>query len=249
MADYEPYILREELRKRNPKAVHEPSIERLRDKRYYEGYFLEMLKLKRPPSFSPAQDGTPIWWERKARKQYVCSGCQEMILKGERYIGRRKLSPGVRGRYGYRGTYKTDCCHIVCLLEIAQIEAGKKIKKAFSEIDELKTQIASLKGARSQSKRQIEYYETAKQRAKRDYEMSTSWRRLPTWIGYKYTSWSKDRMIHDLETEIIHIENREIPIRENRVDELNGKINALRSWQTKLKKASRDYISPPRGRI
>jgi len=207
----------------------------------YDGYFLEMLKLKCPPSYSPAPDGTPTWWERRARKQYSCSVCRKMVSKGERYIGRKNLSPGRRGPYGYKGTYMTDYYHIVCLLEVAQTKAENKIQNASSEIGELRNQIASFKDTKSQKKKQVEYCEMAKQRAKREYEDSDSWRRLVRWVGYKYTLWSKNRESQGLEREVIYIENREIPVRENRINELEGRINNLRSWQTKLKEESTEF--------
>jgi len=246
LTDYGSYILKGELQKRVHKAVYEPSVERLRDRLYYDGYFLEMLKLKRPQSYSPVPDGTPVWWERKARDQYMCSLCREVISKGERYIGRKKLSPGMRGRYGYRGTYRTDCYHILCLLENAHIEAGNNINKASSEIGDLQNQIALFKDTMSQRRKQIEYCEIAKQKAKKDYEDAHSWRRLVNWIGCKFTSWFKNREIAGHKREITHIENVEIPSRENRVNILNERIDKLRSWQNKLKKESRDYLSPPR---
>lgn len=247
MADYDAYILREELRRRVQKAVYEPSIERLRDKLYYDGYFLEMLKLRRLPLHYPVSDGTPVWWERKAHKKYPCSICREMISNGERYIGQKKLSPGMRGRYGYRGTYSTNYYHIVCLLEAKHNEAEYDIRNSSSRIGDLQNQITSFKDRKSQRKNQIEFCEIVKQKAKKDYEDSNSWRRLVNWIGCKYTSWSKNREIRTCEKEIIHIESTEIPMRENRIRELDERINRLRSWQAKLKQESKNYLSPPRG--
>jgi glycerophosphoryl diester phosphodiesterase len=166
-----------------------------------------------------------------------------MISKGQRYIGCRKLSPGMHGPYGYRGTYITDCYHIVCLLKVAQTKAESEIQNASSEIRELRNQISSFKDTKSQRKKQIEYCETAKQRAKREYESSKSWRRLVEWVGHKYTSWSKNREIQSLEREIIHIENREIPVRENRINELLGRINHSRTRQTRLNEESREFLN------
>jgi hypothetical protein len=243
LADHDAYILRRELHRRNPKAIDERSIWRLQEKRYYEGYFLELLGLKRPLSYSHAPDGTPTWWERKANNQYDCSACHKMISKGQRYIGCRELSPGMHGPYGYRGTYITDCYHIVCLLKAAQTKAESEIQNASSEIRELRNQISSFKDIKSQRKKQIEYCETAKQKAKREYESSKSWRRLVKWVGHKYTSWSKNGEIQSLEREIIHIENREIPVRENRINELLGRINHSRTRQTRLKEESREFLN------
>lgn len=242
MADHDAYILRGELHRRNPKAIDEHSAKKLRDRRYCEGYFLELLNLKRlPRTYSPAPEGTPVWWERKAHNQYDCSVCRKIIANGERYIGRKKLSPGRRGKYGYRGRYLTDYYHIICLLEVVHAEAGKKIENAFCEISELQNQVASFMDTKSQRKTQIEYCETAKQKAKRNYEDSESWRRLAKWVGYKYTTWSKNREILGLENEISRIEDREIPMRKNRISTLNGMINNLRSWQTRLQEESRGF--------
>jgi HAMP domain-containing protein len=242
LADHDAYILRGELHKRNPKAIDEHSAKRFRDRRYYDGYFLELLNLNRlPRAHSPASDGTPAWWERKAHNQYGCSVCRKIIANGERYIGCKKLSPGRRGKYGYRGRYLTDYYHIVCLLEVSHANAGRKIENASSEISELRDQIASFMDTKSQRKTQIKYCETAKQKAERDYEDSKSWRRITKWVGCKYTTWSRNREILELENEINRIEDREIPIRQNRISELNGTINSLRSWQTKLKEESAEF--------
>ena len=241
MADYDAYKLKRDSHKRNPKPIDQRGIKRLRERHYYDGYFLELLKLKRPTSHYPASDGTPTWWEKKAHKQYFCSFCRKMISKGERYIGRRKLSPGRRGKYGYRGSYKTDYYHIVCLLEVAHMKAGKEIENASTEISVLRNQIASFKNIESQKKNQIEYCETAKQRTKNEYEHSNSWRRLVKWVSYKYTTWSKNREIRGLERDISHIENKEIPMRETHINELRRKISDLTSWQIELKNESAEF--------
>jgi hypothetical protein len=242
LADFDAYLLRKGQHRKNVKAIDNRAMKRLRNRRYYDGYFLELLNLKRSASYSPAPDGTPTWWERKANKHYSCSACRNEISMGERYIGCRKLSPGMRGPYGYKGTYRTKYFHIICILSIEHDNAEKEINQASSEIGGLQNQIASLKDTSSQRKKQIKYCEIAKEKAKKEYDDSNSLRKLVKWIGYKYTFWSKNGEIQGFLREIISIENEEIPMRENSITELLGRISSLKSWQKRLKMESREFL-------
>ncbi len=84
---------------------------------YPENYFLKFLGLT-----------SPTWWERKSKAQYSCSVCGTSITSGDRYIGKKILHPGRRGKYGYRGTYTTDYYHILCLLETSANNMKQKIQ-------------------------------------------------------------------------------------------------------------------------
>lgn len=204
---------------------------------YPKEYFLNLLNLKRVKSYySPAPDGTPAWWERRANRQYTCSACRKPIEKGERYIGRKELKPGMRGPYGYRGTYVTDCYHIDCLLESSQAKIEKKIRNAHSRISGLKGEITTLRDKTHSKRLQIENCKTLTHRARRDYQDASLWRKIDKWISYHYLSWSKAREISRLEKQITHIEHREIPDREAEISELKKRINKLESWLSKIKK-------------
>jgi len=196
---------------------------------YPKEYFLNLLNLKRTTYYSPARDGTPTWWERRANRQYACSVCKKIIQKGERYIGRKKLRPGMRGPYGYRGTYCTDYYHIVCLLKGAEAEIEEKIKNAHSEISRLKNEINAFKDETCLKREQIENCKTLTQKARKEHEGASFWRKFDRWVSYHFTSWSKNREISRLEREIAHIENREIPERETRITSLKRRISNLES--------------------
>ena len=196
---------------------------------YPKEYFLNLLNLKRTTYYSPAPDGTPTWWERRANRQYTCAVCRRIIKKGEKYIGRKKLKPGMRGPYGYRGTYITDYYHIVCLLKGAQTEIEEKIGDAHSEISRLKNEITDFEGDTRLKREQIENCKTLILKAKEDYESASSWRKFGKWFSHHYTSWSKNREISRLVKEITHIENMEIPERETRITDLRGRISNLES--------------------
>jgi len=210
---------------------------------YPKEYFLNLLNLKRTHSFSPAPDGTPVWWERRANRQYTCSACKRYIEKGEKYIGRRKLRPGRRGIYGHRGTYVSDYYHIICLLRETEIRIKKDIENAQSEIARLEKEIALL-GAEMQFKRgQIEVCKTLAQEAREDYERASFWRKIGKWFSYHYTSWSKSREMSRLEKEITRIENREIPERKTRITGLKGRINNLESRLNEIETRMKELMS------
>ena len=109
--------------------------------KYPKNYFLVFLGLpsseckkfsyyRRPP-------GSPVYWERIARKTYTCSLCGQIILKGERYIGCKKLNPGFPGIYGWRGTYVYSYYHIRCLLKSEE-------RKLTSDLDNLTSRLKKL---------------------------------------------------------------------------------------------------------
>lgn len=204
---------------------------------YPKEYFLKFLNLERATSYyyrSP--DGTPTWWERRANKQYLCSDCRKLIAKGDRYIGCRKLRPGMRGPYGYRGTYITEYYHIVCLLKEAQAEVEGNIENSNSEISRLREEIASFRDEAASRRQQIENCETLRQTTRKDYEDTSIWRKLDKWVSYRYTSWSKGREVSRLEKEIAEIEDREIPRRETGIVDLNERISSLQARLGKIQK-------------
>lgn len=204
---------------------------------YPKEYFLNLLNLKRVKSYySPTPDGTPTWWERRANKQYTCSACRKTIEKGERYIGCKELKPGMRGPYGYRGTYITDYYHIDCLLTSSQAQIEKKIRNTYSRISGLESEITALRGKSHSKRLQIENCKTLTHRARRDYREASFWRKIGKWVSYRYISWSKAGEISHLEKEITHIEHREIPDREAEISGLKKKIRKLKSWLSKIKK-------------
>jgi len=213
---------------------------------YPQDYFLNLLNLDRSqPPGSPAPDGTPKWWERRAKTQYTCSACQEAIEKGERYIGRRKLHPGMRGIYGYRGTYCTDYYHIICLLRSAKTQIEESIENCGSEIDGIQREISEYRKEASSKKDRIETCRDTIQQAKEDYEHAHGlWRRVGKWFGSSYTSWSRNREISRLREEIGCIENREIPDRQNKIASLTARINNLKNRLSKIEGRMQELGSP-----
>lgn len=109
--------------------------------KYPKNYFLVFLGL-------PSSDnkfihyrrfqGHPIYWERIARKIYKCSLCGQAILKGERYIGCKRLIPGFRGIYGWRGTYVYTYYHISCLLRSEETKLKYELNGLTSQLKRLK---------------------------------------------------------------------------------------------------------------
>lgn len=208
---------------------------------YPKEYFLSLLNLKRTrTSFSPARDGTPVWWERKARNQYICSVCKRYIQKGEKYIGRRQLSPGMRGIYGYRGTYHKDCYHIICLLRDTQAQIKELIENMRSEIRGLKNEIADFREEIPIKRGQIKDCQTLTQKAKETYERASFWRKIDKWFGYHYTSWSKGREISRLEKEIDNIQNSEIPERKTHITSLTERISRRKSRLSEIETRIRE---------
>ena len=203
---------------------------------YPKGYFLELLNLKRvSSSYYRAPNGTPNWWERRANRQYTCSSCRKLIKKGARYIGSRKLRPGMRGPYGYRGTYIKENYHIVCLLRDAQAKIKGNIRNSDSEMSRLAGEITSLRNEVHLRRQQIKNCETLTQQARKNYEDTSFWRRFGKWVSYKYTSWSKGREISRLEREISEIEDREIPRRETRIANLDKRVSNLDARLSEIK--------------
>lgn len=195
---------------------------------YPNDYFLNLLNLK--PQASPyfrASDGTPDWWERRANKPYICSTCRKSIEKGERYIGRRKLIPGMRGPYGHRGSYVTDCYHVVCLLKNARGQVSDDIEDARLEIKRLETEIACFKEEIPMKEQGIKACKSETRRAKEQCDRASRWRKLDRWVGFHLTSWTRGMEISRLENEIAKIENKEIPEREAQIGSLNDDLNRL----------------------
>ena len=229
---------------RQSSIVHAPKLKRSVST-YPQDYFLDLLNLKRSQLHgSPASDGTPTWWERRAKMQYICSACRRTIERGERYIGRRKLSPGMRGIYGYRGTYSTDYYHIVCLLRSAKTQIEENIENADSEINSIQREIDEYQKEASLKRDRIEACRNIMQQAKENYERADSfWRRIGKRLGSSYTSWSRNREISRLEGEIAYIENREIPERQNRIASLRARINNLKHRLNEIERRMQELLS------
>ena len=128
--------------------------------RYPKGYFLKFLGLEQPRSkFSYRRSsGTPIFWERTAKKTYICAICGKEIQKGERYIGCRKLKPGYPGPYGWKGTYQIFRFHIKCLLEIEEKETRKEIDNLRFDVRRLQAEITKLEEKISEIEKRIKIH-------------------------------------------------------------------------------------------
>jgi len=213
---------------------------------YPKDYFLNLLNLSRTSrhnSLNSQLYGTPTWWERRANMQYVCSTCKRTIEKGEKYIGRRKLRPGRRGIYGYRGTYITDYYHIVCLLEKAKAEIEENIRNSHSEINDIEKEITRFNEEMSLKRAQVEDCRTTILQVKEDYERGGSWRKIRKWLGFRYRLWSKNSEISRLEKEMTYIGNREIPERKTQITSLTGRINNLKHHLNKIDKRIQELVS------
>jgi hypothetical protein len=211
---------------------------------YPKDYFLNLLNLTRASHYgSPAPDGTPTWWERRANAKYLCSTCNQAIEKGERYIARRKLRPGMRGIYGYRGTYFTNYYHIVCLLRKARTAIENDIKAANSEITGIEVQITDFTNEVSLKRTHIGECQTLIRQVREDYAQRDSWGKVRKWFGTSYTSWSKNREISRLKREIAYIQNREIPERETRISELRRSINGFERRLNKIDPRIQEIVS------
>lgn len=202
---------------------------------YSRDYFLTLLNLKRRNHHgSPAPDGTPSWWERRSNKQYTCSSCKEIIEKGKRYIGRKKLHPGMRGIYGYRGTYATDYYHITCLLRSEKTQTEKRIRNTRFKIGSIEKEILDYEEQITSNKGQINVRQKRVQQVREDYELASSWKKVGKWFVSHYTSWSRNREIRRLEKEITYIQNVEIPERDTKIANLKRKINSLSKRSSEL---------------
>jgi len=206
---------------------------------YPKGFFLNLLKLKHTTYYPRSPDGTPTWLERKANRQYTCSTCKKIIQKGQRYIRRKKLMPGMRGPYGYRGTYVTDHYHIDCLLKLTKSEIEGKISIALSEISMLKNEISAFKNEMRLKAEQIEAYKALIQESRKEYEKSF-WKKFFKWVSYHSISRSKNREILRLEKDRSHLRNAEIPERETRIIDLKKRISNLKSWSSEIQKRIRE---------
>jgi len=211
---------------------------------YPKDYFLNLLDLQRKShSGSPTPIGTPQWWERRANMQYTCSTCKGIIEKGEKYIGYKKLHPGMRGIYGYRGTYTTHYYHVFCLLKKAKSEVETNIRGSHSEIDSIEKAIVNLTEEMARKKAQVEERQNVIQQAKKDYTRRTLWGRVARWFGFRYVLWSKNREISLLEKEMAYIGNREVPERKTRIIRLRGRINNLQQQLNEINQRIQELAS------
>lgn len=211
------------------------------DKKYPPEYFLNFLNLNRQKHYGPAPDGTPTWWERKANSIYVCSACKQSIEKGERYLGRKKLHPGQRGIYGYRGNYSTDYYHIVCLLKDAQTEVNSNIQRCVTrinanlgEIDSFKIEISSRKEQTDNCRRII---------LKTEEELQGTqgvFKKIGKWCRSRYISWSKTREIGRLQERVSFIQNTEIPKRQGNINDISRKKAELQQRLNQLNENIRE---------
>jgi hypothetical protein len=212
---------------------------------YPQDYFLNLLNLKQPHfQGRTARDGAPTWWERRANAQYACSACRKPIEKGERYIGRKKLNPGMRGKYGYRGTYSTDYYHIVCLLRGEEAQIKENIGKANSEISDIEIEITEHQNTALLNKDSIKACHYKIQQVKEEYEQTQgSLKKISKWFKLGYTSWTRNREISRLEGEITNIENREIPDRQNRIVSLRAGISSLQRRLNEIEARVQEIVS------
>jgi hypothetical protein len=212
---------------------------------YPEDYFLNLLNLKRKSIYgSPARDGTPTWWERRAKMRYNCSSCQKPIEKGERYIGCKRLHPGVRGVYGHRGTYSTNYYHLVCLLKEEKTRIENKINDSNSEINRIEGEIRKYQEAVSAKKDSIEICQEKILQVRRDYERTSGfWKKAGGWLKCGYTSWSRNREVSRLKDEIAQIERQEIPERQNKMSNLMATVRNLRRKADVIEARIRELVS------
>lgn len=176
--------------------------------------------------------------------RYTCSNCQKPIEKGERYIGCKKLHPGVRGIYGHRGTYSTDYYHVVCLLRKEKTHIENKINDSNSEINCIQREISEYREAVSAKKWSIETCQNMIQQVKEDYQRTSGfWKKASRWFKCSYTSWSRNREITRLEREITHIERREIPERQSKVGNLTAMIENLRRRSDEIGARMQEFTS------
>ncbi len=212
---------------------------------YPQEYFLVLLQLRQTQHHgSPTPSGTPTWWERRANNQYVCSSCRKTIEKGETYIGQKKLRPGQRGIYGYRGTYSTDCYHITCLLKSTKARIEENIESASSEIDSIHKEIGEFQRETSIKRDRIETCRGTIRQAKEDYEKAHGLlAKAGKWFETNYTLWSRNREISGLDRGISYIENREIPDRQNRIANLMARINSLQHRLNEIQARIQELVS------
>jgi len=218
-------------REKKIRKIQKPTIKpKNKFQSYPEEYFLNLLKIKRHRSHYPTPEGTPKWWEKKAGKRYSCSSCQKPIEKTERYIGRKTLSPGQRGIYGYKGTYYTHYFHIICLLK----EASNKIKKEIEALDQgiefLEGILVDLKKEISAKTNEIETNRKEIEQKKDDYQTSSRWGKISKLLGYKYSVRVLNQKILRLRKRIDEIENKEIPTKRGTIRETSSNKSELKRY-------------------
>ena len=220
------------VQEKQAREAYDPSLPRLPKPfsvSYPRGYFLKFLNLESSHNKGsmPVRvrvEGTPRWWERRANKPYKCSACNGIIDSGERYIGQKKLIPGMRGPYGHRGSYVTDFYHIICLLRSASNYVVSEIEKAKARTIGLEQEIAISKLKIADNKKRIDVCADEKYEARRNYETTRLWRKVDRWFSFQFTSIAKDREVSSLNREIAVIENRQIPERRAEIDNLQRQM-------------------------
>lgn len=215
---------------------------------YPRGYFLKLLNLESKHKISSLSlhvklNGTQYWWERRANKPYKCSICNGIIDSGERYIGQKKLIPGVRGPHGRRGTYVINSYHIFCLLMKERNHVEKEIEKVEVEINNLEREIATLKLKVVEAMKRINECANEKCKAKKSYEKARWWRKLDRWLSFQFTSLEKNREIARLNRKIIIAENQEIPEQKVKVSNLRRQIKKLTARLKEIENKIRELIN------
>lgn len=198
-----------EISTKKEKKSREPKIKATLNS-YAENYFLEFLGLT-----------SPTWWERKSRAQYSCSICGTSIVSGDRYIGKKILHPGRRGKYGYRGTYTTDYYHILCLLETSANDIKQKIKRITADMKAVELNMEALGQENTANQQQIADCEKAIMHAKGDFlQAKNILDKAKKWIEEKSVTISNNRKISNCKLRMTSITSIEIPQKKNQVSSL-----------------------------
>lgn len=215
---------------------------------YPQRYFLNFLNLESEGSIScvSARDkvkGAQHWWEKRANKPYKCSACSGIIDPGERYIGRKKLIPRMRGRYRHKGVYITDLYHVFCFLVKLRESMEREIEKTKAKMNSLEREIVSMKMQISETKKRIEVCIDEKYKAKKIYETSRWWRKLDRWLDFQFKSLAKDRELSHLNREIVILENQKIPERRARIGNLQTQIKELTTILKEIENKIQELIN------
>jgi hypothetical protein len=212
--------------------------------RYPPEYFLNLLGLNREKNYGPATGGVPTWWERRANSNYVCSNCEELIQKGERYIGMKQLHPGRKGPYGYRGTYSTHYYHIVCLLKNARTDVNNGIHECTNEINANQREIDDFKIEISSKMEEIDNCCRAISQTQEELRGARSaLDKTGKWFRNKYVSWSKNREIKRSRDRISIIQDVEIPERKSNIGDLSKQEKSLRLRLNQLDDKIQEFSS------
>jgi hypothetical protein len=161
------------------------------------------------------------WWERRANANYKCSSCKQIIDKGEHYIGRKILYPGMRGPYGHRGRYETNYFHITCLLKQSKDQEEKNVNQCLNEISNLRSQILDLKRQTILNDSNQKQQEQRILKAHDNYGRSHGLSSISKWFSMKLTESSAKKEINRLQVSTQSIQNMEVPFRNGRIDSFN----------------------------